>query len=122
MVFYNYVLKCHVLVELKTRPLNPKDVGQMDFYVRLFEERYAPEGDNPTIGLILCSSSDRTVVKYSALSDGKGLYASSYVTYMPTEEEIANALEPTRRAAMEKATNISILEIREEKTWDTRNL
>ena len=108
LVFYNYVLKCHVLVELKTRPLNPKDVGQMDFYVRLFEERYAPEGDNPTIGLILCSSSDRTVVKYSALSDGKGLYASSYVTYMPTEDEITNALEPTRRAAMEKATNISI--------------
>lgn len=101
LVFYNFRLKCHVLVELKTRPLDPKDVGQMDFYVRLFDEKYAPKEDNPTIGLILCSSSDRTVVKYSALSDGKGLYASTYVTYLPTEEEISEALEPTRRAAME---------------------
>lgn len=107
LVFYNFILKCHVLVELKTRPLDPKDVGQMDFYVRLFEEKYAPKNDNPTIGLILCSSSDRTVAKYSALSDGKGLYASSYVTYMPTEEEITDALEPTRRAAMERATGPS---------------
>lgn len=99
LVFYNIVLKCHVLIELKTRPLNPKDVGQMDFYVRLFDEKYAAESDNPTIGLILCSFADRTVAKYSALADGKGLFASSYVTYLPTEEEITEALEPTRREA-----------------------
>lgn len=78
---------------------------QLDFYVRLFDDNYTDEGDNPTIGLILCSSSDRTVVKYSALADGKGLFASSYVTYFPTEEEITNALEPTRRAAMEAIIN-----------------
>ncbi|MGN0056022.1 MAG: PDDEXK nuclease domain-containing protein [Atopobiaceae bacterium] len=101
LVFSNINLRCHVLVELKTRPLDPRDVGQMDFYVRLFDAKYAPQGDNPTIGLILCSSSDRTVAKYSALADGKGLFASSYVTYLPTEEELTEALEPTRRAAQE---------------------
>lgn len=101
LVFYNIRLKCHVLIELKMRPLNAKDVGQMDFYVRLFDDRYAEKGDNPTIGLILCSSSDRTVAKYSALADGKGLFASSYVTCLPTEEELTDALEPTRRAIAE---------------------
>lgn len=100
LVFYNIRLKCHVLIELKMRPLNAKDVGQMDFYVRLFDDRYAEKGDNPTIGLILCSSSDRTVVKYSTLADG-GLFASSYVTCLPTEEELTDALEPTRRAIAE---------------------
>ena len=101
LVFYNIKLKCYVLIELKTRPLNAKDVGQMDFYVRLFNEKYAGADDNPTIGLILCSSSDRTVAKYSALADGKGLFASSYVTCLPTEEELTDALEPTRRAIAE---------------------
>lgn len=105
LVFYNINLRCHVLVELKTHPLNPRDVGQMDFYVRLFDSKYAPEGDNPTIGLTLCSSSDRTVAKYSALADGKGLFASTYVTYLPTEEELTEALEPTRRAAQEAMRN-----------------
>lgn len=101
LVFYNIKLKCYVLIELKTRPLNAKDISQMDFYVRLFNDKYAGEDDGPTIGLILCSSSDRTVAKYSALSDGEGLYASAYVTCMPTEEELTNALEPTRRAVIE---------------------
>lgn len=87
-----------MLIELKTRPLNAKDVGQMDFYVRLFNEKHAGPDNNPTIGLILCSSSDRTVAKYSALADGKGLFASGYVTCLPTEEELTDALEPTRRA------------------------
>ena len=81
LVFYNIKLKCYVLIELKTRPLNAKDVGQMDFYVRLFNEK--------------------TVAKYSALADGKGLFASSYVTCLPTEEELTDALEPTRRAIAE---------------------
>lgn len=101
LVFYNIKLKCYVLIELKTRPLSAQDVGQIDFYVRLFDAKYTDESDGPTIGLILCSSSDRTVAKYSALADGKGLYASSYVTCLPTEEELTCALEPTRRAAME---------------------
>ncbi|MDD5799083.1 MAG: PDDEXK nuclease domain-containing protein [Coriobacteriales bacterium] len=101
LVFYNINLRCHVLVELKTQPLDPKDVGQMDFYVRLFDSKYAPEEDSPTIGLILCSSSGRTAAKYSAFADGKGLFASTYVTYLPTEEELTEALEPTRRAAQE---------------------
>lgn len=101
LVFYNIKLKCYVLIDLKTRPLNAKDVGQMDFYVRLFNEKHAGSDDNPTIGLILCSSSDRTVAKYSALADGKGLFASSYVTCLPTEEELTDALEPTRRVIAE---------------------
>lgn len=105
LVFYNFKLKCHVLIELKARPLRAQDVGQMDFYVRLFEEKYADENDNPTIGIILCSSSDRTVAKYSALADGKGIYASTYVTCLPTEEEFTEALEPTRRALSEARLN-----------------
>lgn len=95
LVFYNCILKCYVLIDLKTGKITPQDVGQMDFYVRLFDDLCAQPDDNPTIGIILCATKDATVAKYSALADDKGLFASRYTLCLPTEEEIAQALEPT---------------------------
>ena len=87
LVFYNYLLKCFVLIDLKIGTLTPQDVGQMDLYVRLYEDQKRTKTDNPTIGIILCSQNDETVVKYSMLNDSKQLFASQYKLYMPTEEE-----------------------------------
>lgn len=101
LVFYNCILKCYVLIDLKTGKLSPQDVGQMDFYVRLFDDRCTQPDDNPTIGIILCASKDATVAKYSALADRKGLFASRYTLCLPTEEEIAQALEPTSALFLE---------------------
>lgn len=93
LVFYNYILKCFVLIDLKTGPLTPQDIGQMDLYVRLFEDTMKGEGDNPTIGIILCTDKDQTVVKYSVLSESRQLFASKYKLYLPTEEELRTELE-----------------------------
>lgn len=88
LVFYNYILKCFVLIDLKTGKLTHKDIGQMDFYVRYFEGRVKLEGDNPTIGLILCAEKDNAIAKYSLLSDSKQIFASKYKTHLPSEEEL----------------------------------
>ena len=101
LVFYNCILKCYVLIDLKTGKLSPQDVGQMDFYVRLFDDRCTQQDDNPTIGIILCSSKDATVARYSALADKKGLFASRYTLCLPTEEELSRALEPTSALFLE---------------------
>lgn len=101
LVFYNCVLKCYVLIDFKTRKISPQDVGQMDFYVRLFDDRCTQPDDNPTIGIILCASKDATVAKYSALADKKGLFASRYTLCLPTEDEIVQALEPTSALFLE---------------------
>lgn len=95
LVFYNCILKCYVLIDLKTGKISPQDVGQMDFYVRLFDDRCTQSDDNPTIGIILCATKDETVAKYSALADKKGLFASRYTLCLPTEQELVQALEPT---------------------------
>lgn len=87
LVFYNYLLKCFVLIDLKIGTLTPQDVGQMDLYVRLYEKQKRTATDNPTIGIILCSQNDETVVKYSMLAESKQLFASQYKLYLPTEEE-----------------------------------
>ena len=87
LVFYNYLLKCFVLIDLKIGTLTPQDVGQMDLYVRLYEKQKRTSTDNPTIGIILCSQNDETVVKYSMLAESKQLFASQYKLYLPTEEE-----------------------------------
>lgn len=87
LVFYNYLLKCFVLIDLKIGTLTPQDVGQMDLYVRLYEKQKRTPTDNPTIGIILCSQNDETVVKYSMLSESKQLFASQYKLYLPTDEE-----------------------------------
>jgi predicted nuclease of restriction endonuclease-like (RecB) superfamily len=96
LVFYNYKLKCFLLVDLKLGKLTHQDVGQMDSYVRIYDEHKKQKDDNPTIGLILCSEKSEAVAKYSVLADGKQLFASTYVTYLPTEEELRHELERER--------------------------
>ncbi|WP_159520855.1 PDDEXK nuclease domain-containing protein [Sunxiuqinia indica] len=96
LVFYNYILKCFVLVDLKVGKLTHQDVGQMDMYVRLFEEKIKQPDDNPTIGIILCSQQNKSVIKYSVLSDSKQLFSSKYKLYLPTEEELKKEIERDR--------------------------
>jgi predicted nuclease of restriction endonuclease-like (RecB) superfamily len=97
LVFYNFILKCFLLIDLKIGKLTHGDVGQMDGYVRLFENRFKVEGDNPTIGLILCSEKGEAVAKYSVLNEGKQIFASRYLAFLPTEDELARELEKERR-------------------------
>ena len=93
LVFYNYHLKCFVLADLKIGGLTHQDIGQMDMYVRIYEEKVKPEGDNPTIGIILCSEKDETIVRYSVLKENRRLFASKYKLYLPTEAELKNEIE-----------------------------
>ncbi|NLD94878.1 MAG: DUF1016 domain-containing protein [Fibrobacter sp.] len=97
LVFYNCILKCYLLIDLKTGELTHADVGQMDGYVRLFDDQYAIEGDNPTIGLILCTEKNEAVAKYSVLNDRKQIFASKYMLYLPSEEMLANEIMRERR-------------------------
>ncbi len=96
LVFYNFHLKCFLLIDLKLNKLTHQDVGQMDMYVRLYEEQKRRADDNPTIGLILCSENNNTVAKYSVLKDSQQLFASKYLTELPTEEELRQELERER--------------------------
>ena len=93
LVFYNYLLKCFVLIDLKTGKLTHQDIGQMDMYVRLYEDKMKGVDDNPTIGIILCTEKDHTVAKYSVLNENRRLFASKYKLYLPTEEELAREVE-----------------------------
>ncbi|MBL7646766.1 MAG: DUF1016 family protein [Candidatus Hydrogenedentes bacterium] len=97
LVFYNYILKCFLLIDLKNGKLTHRDVGQMDGYVRLFEDRFKTPGDNPTIGLILCSDKSEAVAKYSVLSEGRHLFASQYLQFLPSEEELRLELQRERK-------------------------
>lgn len=96
LVFYNYILKCFVVVDLKTGELTHQDIGQMDMYVRLFEDTVKGADDNPTVGIILCTEKDHTVVKYSVLNENRQLFASKYMLYLPTEEALRQELERER--------------------------
>jgi predicted nuclease of restriction endonuclease-like (RecB) superfamily len=96
LVFYNYILKCFVLVELKVGKLSHQDVGQLDMYVRVFDERERQPGDNPTIGLILCSERNAAVARYSSLADGDQLFASRYQPWLPTVDELQAELARER--------------------------
>ena len=93
LVFYHYILKCFVLIDLKTGRLTHQDIGQMDMYVRMFEDRVKTEGDSPTIGIILCTEKDETVVRYSVLHESRQLFASRYKLYLPSERELADEIE-----------------------------
>ncbi len=92
LVFYNYLLRCFVLIDLKIGVLSAEDVGKMDMYVRMYEDQFKPKDDNPTLGIILCSKSDKTVVKYSILNDSKQLFASQYQMVIPAKEEFARVV------------------------------
>jgi predicted nuclease of restriction endonuclease-like (RecB) superfamily len=96
LVFYNYLLKCFVLIDLKVGKLNHQNVGQMDMYVRVFDELYRGDGDNPTLGLILCSERNNAVAKYSLLADSPQLFASKYRLILPSEAELQAELERDR--------------------------
>ncbi len=93
LVFYNYILKCFVIIDLKSGKLTHQDVGQMDMYVRMYNDLEKGENDNPTIGIILCTDKDNTVVKYSVLNDNENLFVSKYQLYLPTEEELRAEIE-----------------------------
>ena len=96
LVFYNYVLKCFVLIELKVGKLSHQDVGQLDMYVRVFDERVRQPGDQPTIGLILCSERNEAVARYSLLAESQQLFASRYQPWLPTEAELQAELNRDR--------------------------
>jgi predicted nuclease of restriction endonuclease-like (RecB) superfamily len=96
LVFYNYILKCFVLLDLKVGKLTHQDVGQMDMYVRMYEEKYKQAGDNPTIGLILCSEQNESVIKYSVLKDNRRLFSAQYKLYLPSEKELKAELNKER--------------------------
>lgn len=89
LVFYNYILKCFLLIDLKTSPITHQDLGQMDMYIRMYDELKCTEGDNPTIGLLLCSETSKDLARYSILKDSKQIYAAKYLTYLPTKEQLA---------------------------------
>ena len=105
LVFYNYILKCFVIVELKTGKLTHQDIGQLDMYVRMYDDLKKQENDNPTIGLLLCTETDRTIIKYSVLNDNKNLFASKYINYLPSEEELINEIERQKTLFESKKNN-----------------
>lgn len=104
LVFYNYILKCFVIIDLKTRELTHQDIGQMDMYVRLYEDRVKGEGDNPTVGIILCTEKDHTVVQYSVLNESRQLFASRYRLYLPSEEDLRAEIDREREMVVRERT------------------
>ncbi|HTI12286.1 MAG TPA: PDDEXK nuclease domain-containing protein [Puia sp.] len=102
LVFYNCLLKCYVLIDIKMGALTHQDIGQMDMYVRMYETFKKAPDDNPTIGIILCSEKDQAVVKFSVLQENRQLFATRYMLYLPTEEELQQLIE-TDRSILEEA-------------------
>ena len=101
LVFYNYLLKCFVIIDLKTSKLTHENIGQIDMYVRMFDALKRGEDDNPTIGIILCAEKDETIVKYSILKESKQLFASKYKTVLPTEDELAEMISREKQKFIE---------------------
>ena len=97
LVFYNYRMKRFVLFELKTHKLTHQDVGQLDMYVRMFDDLVKGEDDNPTLGVLLCTETDKTIARYSVLHESEQLFASKYMAYMPTEEELRREIEQQKQ-------------------------
>jgi len=93
LVFYNYILKCFVIVDLKTTKVTHQDVGQLDMYVRMYNDLKKQESDNPTIGILLCTETDETIAKYSVLAENRQLFATKYLPFLPTEEELIAEIE-----------------------------
>ena len=97
LVFYNIELKCYVLIDLKVGKITHQDIGQMDMYVRMYDELKRTEGDNPTIGIVLCSETDEDIARYSMLKGNEQLFATKYKLYLPTEEELRKEIERQKR-------------------------
>jgi len=102
LLFYNFRMKCFVIFELKTHPLTHRDIGQLDMYVRMCDDLVKSADDNPTIGVLLCTDTDKTVAKYSVLHDSDQLFAAKYMAYMPTEEELRREIETQKRFFLEQ--------------------
>ncbi len=98
LVFYNYLLKCFVLIDLKTDKLTHQDIGQMDMYVRMYDDLRRGEDDNPTVGILLCDHKDQSMVRYSVLHDSEQLFASKYRLILPSEDELRAEIEREREA------------------------
>ncbi|TAG25919.1 MAG: DUF1016 domain-containing protein [Burkholderiales bacterium] len=105
LVFYNYLLKCFVLIDLKTGELTHQDIGQMDMYVRMYDDLRRGDADNPTVGILLCEDKDQSVVRYSVLHDSEKLFASRYKLVLPTEEQLRAELDK-ERAALQQALSL----------------
>ena len=93
IVFYNYILKCFVLIDLRTQKITHQDVGQMDMYIRLYDELKKADDDNPTLGIVLCTDTDEDIARYSVLHDNNQIFASKYKLYLPTEDELRAEIE-----------------------------
>jgi predicted nuclease of restriction endonuclease-like (RecB) superfamily len=93
LVFYNYILKCFVIIELKTHAVTHQDIGQLDMYVRLYDDLKKQTNDLPTIGILLCTETDKTIAKYSVLNNNQQLFATKYMPYLPSEEELVEEIE-----------------------------
>lgn len=93
LVFYNYILKCFVLIDLKTDKITHQDVGQMDMYIRMYDELKKSEDDNPTLGIVLCTETDEDIARYSVMHGNEQLFASKYKLYLPSEEELKQEIE-----------------------------
>jgi hypothetical protein len=106
-VFYNFLLKCFVLIDLKIGRLEHQDVGQMDMYLRMFDDLRRGEDDNPTVGLILCAEKDEIIARYSILHGSQQMFASKYMLYLPTEEELRNELARERDQIQARRNNQS---------------
>jgi predicted nuclease of restriction endonuclease-like (RecB) superfamily len=96
LVFYNYILKCFVIIDLKTGTMTHQDIGQLDMYVRMYDDLKRGEDDNPTVGILLFSEKDEAIVKYSVLNDQNNLFANKYLLYLPKIEELKNLIEQDR--------------------------
>lgn len=105
LVFYNYILRCFVLIDLKVDKLSFQDVGQMDMYLRLYDQYKRREGDNPTIGIVLCSETDGDVARFSSLADNDKMYAAKYLTYLPTQDELRREIEQQKEIFEMKQNN-----------------
>ena len=93
LVFFNYILNCFVLIDLKTKKITHQDVGQMDMYVRMYDERVKESFHNPTLGIVLCDETDEDIARYSVLNGNEQLFTSKYKLYLPTEEELKNEID-----------------------------
>jgi len=93
LVFYNYILKCFVIIDIKADKLAHQDIGQIDMYVRMYDDLEKSDTDNPTIGILLCADTDNVIAKYSVLNDNKKLFASKYQLYLPTEQQLLDEVK-----------------------------
>ena len=105
LVFYNYILKCFILIDLKTTKVSYQDVGQMDMYLKMYDTYKRREGDSPTIGIILCAETNADVARFSTLATNKQMYAAKYLTYMPTKEELRREIERQKEIFMLQQNN-----------------